>query len=175
MKRAAGAAPGEDGAEQLRRVDRALARARRENGEMREQLESHAGELDHAQRLKNVATDLKAKLANQEQENELLLVSAVNAYRAMHMSDDSEVELATISTTVNEVFDYVDAGDGALESSRHLSMLRFPPDDEECVERHSSLNSYHDKGRFVASSSEEDLAQQCTDNLEIERVASVEC
>ena len=93
----------------------------------------------------------------------------------MHMSDDSEVELATISTTVNEVFDYVDAGDGALESSRHLSMLRFPPDDEECVERHSSLNSYHDKGRFVASSSEEDLAQQCTENLEIERVASVEC
>ena len=35
--------------------------------------------------------------------------------------------------------------------------------------------AYHDKGRFVASSSEEDLAQQCTENLEIERVASVEC
>ena len=39
----------------------------------------------------------------------------------------------------------------------------------------SGSNSYHDKGRFVASSSEEDLAQQCTENLEIERVASVEC
>ena len=39
----------------------------------------------------------------------------------------------------------------------------------------SSLAEHHDKGRFVASSSEEDLAQQCTENLEIERVASVEC
>ena len=75
---------------------------------------------------------------------------------------------------MNEVFDFVDAGDGALESSRHLSMLRFPPDDdsEECTrERHSSLHSYHDKGRFVASS-EEDLAMCLEDR---ERVASVEC
>ena len=46
-----------------------------------------------------------------------------------------------------------------------------PVPDPVDTERHS----YHDKGRFVASSSEEDLAQQCTENLEIERVASVEC
>lgn len=39
---------------------------------MREQLESHAGELDHAQRLRNQATDLKARLRKQTEENDLL-------------------------------------------------------------------------------------------------------
>jgi len=64
--------PTEDGLSELKRVDRALARARRENGEMREQLESHAGELDHAQRLKNAVTDLRARLDSQLEENDLL-------------------------------------------------------------------------------------------------------
>ena len=39
---------------------------------MREQLETHAGELDHAARLKNVAVDLRARLDAQLEENDLL-------------------------------------------------------------------------------------------------------
>jgi hypothetical protein len=63
---------GEDGDSELKRIDRALARARRENGDMREQLESHASEIDQALRLKNVATDLRARLDKVNDENELL-------------------------------------------------------------------------------------------------------
>ena len=56
----------------MQRIDRLVARARRENHDMKEQLETHAGELDHAARLKNVVTDLRARVDAQLEENDLL-------------------------------------------------------------------------------------------------------
>ena len=61
----------DDGSE-LRRVDKLCAKLRRDNAQMREQLESHSGELDQAQRLQNMSTDLQQRLEQQEEENELL-------------------------------------------------------------------------------------------------------
>jgi predicted nucleic acid-binding Zn-ribbon protein len=61
-----------DGEEsELKSIDRQLARSRRENQEMREQLETYAGELDQAQRLKNAKIDLQARLKKEIEENEL--------------------------------------------------------------------------------------------------------
>jgi len=60
------------GAEQLKAIDRALAKARRESMELREAIETHAGDLDVNQRMKNVAIDAKARLDKQNEENTLL-------------------------------------------------------------------------------------------------------
>lgn len=60
-----------DGSE-LRRIDKLCVRYRKENALMREHLESHSEELEQAQQMRNVLTELQQRLEKQEEENELL-------------------------------------------------------------------------------------------------------
>lgn len=72
------------GAEQLKAIDRALAKARRESMELREAIETHAGDLDVNQRMKNVAIDARARLDKQNEEN--LLLERQNTRQAEQLS-----------------------------------------------------------------------------------------
>ena len=121
LKADAAASGDNGGGSELKRVDRALARARRENGEMREQLESHAGEMDHAQRLKNKATDLRARLDKQNEENDLLEKLTARQTEQLNAQGLSNAQKRELEKLQQQNFDLQDQLRGCTQRANELS------------------------------------------------------